>query len=664
MNDPSSIKLDFPTSVAAINQTVHSCSSGMTIKPELVMPADIRARGAYKRFQHLDQKEDFRIALLRGLNKAWSREFSVGRTDKMMGQFMRLAQTLDDRGAVIFGDLINKTAFQVLVDHYDLMLEKSGSKSWIHSYINLGNHPEFLSNSEFNGAFLHPLLIALVSFRIGGPIRIVDGRGKNAEPISVQAQDNMLHIDNTPFNDEYKILVKWQKGKASGPKGQNFVFLPGTHKGTRNCLVTNGQAWSSENGSIFITRQAIEKLVDLQKQVLGSNKPVVVEAHDDNKPLTSVFAAGSLVHHRYRTQGGHSRSCVIVALHRAADNPGQFMAPQYVKQFSQPGDLNSYLFGYHDASSNNGFIQALADNASQIGVKLHELTNVDCSAQVIPQRVKELSTAELEQWKEITTSAPTVESLKMSGDYLPLGATLTQQRLCPLLIQMMMFDKHGPLDLILYNDSHEEIRKWARNRIREMRPARLEERLNHWVNSLQQPSMDRLLTPEDLQKLANLMVASIDNTAEETVREIDLDKVEKISAQDAYRSMRQLIVDLGEAVTRCDNRQTFLSTSLFLFWACDELSKFQHDNVPDLQQIGRQLFNHYFSMAIVLEKQIKLDKSMQNSLHSLMRGEMGLVTNFTRRSVGEKQAHEQHEHDKKWGLVVVEDDTGNGFKNA
>jgi hypothetical protein len=70
--------------------------------------------------------------------------------------------------------------------------------------VNLANHPDFLADKEFNEAFLHPILVALVSYRVGGPIRAVDARGKDAEPISVLAQDNMLHIDNTPFNDEYK----------------------------------------------------------------------------------------------------------------------------------------------------------------------------------------------------------------------------------------------------------------------------------------------------------------------------------------------------------------------------------------------------------------------------------------------------------------------------
>lgn len=59
-------------------------------------------------------------------------------------------------------------------------------------------------------------MIALIAYNVGGAIRLVDARGKDAEPLSILAQDNMLHIDNTPFNEEYKMILTWEKGKPSG----------------------------------------------------------------------------------------------------------------------------------------------------------------------------------------------------------------------------------------------------------------------------------------------------------------------------------------------------------------------------------------------------------------------------------------------------------------
>ncbi len=138
---------------------------------------------------------------------------------------------VNEEGAIVFANLIRKTHFTKLVEHYDRLMSEHGSAGLIHSYLNLRNYPDFLNNCLFNSAFFHPLVIAIIAYQIGAPIRIVDARAKDAEPLAVCAQDNMLHIDNTPFNDEYKVLLTWEKHKVSGSKGQNFVYLPGTHKG-------------------------------------------------------------------------------------------------------------------------------------------------------------------------------------------------------------------------------------------------------------------------------------------------------------------------------------------------------------------------------------------------------------------------------------------------
>lgn len=173
--------------------------------------------------------------MLSELHRKWTELYGSEKAKKLIHDFQHLAKHLDENGAVIFAALLPTRNFESLVKRYNALLAGYGSKTWIHTYINLANHPDFLADQELNVAFLHPLLIALISHRIGGPVRTVDARGEDAHPMSVLAQDNMLHIDNTPFNDEYKVLLTWEKDKASGPKRQNqFVFLPGTHKGCRN----------------------------------------------------------------------------------------------------------------------------------------------------------------------------------------------------------------------------------------------------------------------------------------------------------------------------------------------------------------------------------------------------------------------------------------------
>jgi len=613
--EPQRYSLNLNLGSERVDALVRSRAKAPPIHPELVEVSAIRSKESYKRFRDMDQKEQFRGALLEDMHNKWIEIYGPEKAETFQNKFKELISIMDENGAAIFGELITKEAFKELIDHYNQVLKTQGSKSWIHSYINLANHPDFLGNTAFNGAFLHPLLIALISHRIGGPIRIVDARGKDAEPISVLAQDNMLHIDNTPFNDEYKIILTWEKDKPSGPKGQNFVFIPGTHQGARNCFVgKDGNAWSTENASIFITEENIQQVFDFQKKVLPEASPMVVEAHHKDKPLTTVFAAGSLVHHRYRTEEGFARSCMIMAYHRAEDNPGQFISPTHLNAVPKDdGDLNKFLFGDHGAGTEKQFRQALTTYAKEVATVMDKLITGQDGAEVVAQEKRKFTDQELKKWKAVSTHAPTVEQLKIEENFIPLGEELSQEEFVQLLHKMMKYDKHGPLDLILYSDSHEEIRKWARNQIREMRVDgnawSLESRIREWVPMMESPAPQHLLSLKQLNAIAN-QLAEIANHEIETDNKANLDPSEKISHKDAFRSVKQLLIDLGEAIMRCECRQTFLSTSLFLFMACDTLYRMQV-TAPDekVRRLGAKLLANYVTTAVLVEKQIQQKKA-------------------------------------------------------
>lgn len=581
------------------------------VAPALVKTSELKMPEVYKRLQDEKEKNEFRKNLLDSLATKWQQTYGSGKAEAINTEFQKLIKLLDNNGALAFGDLIKKPQFQNLIERYTHILQDTGSRSWIHSYVNLGNHPDFLSNPEFDGAFLHPLLIALVSYQIGGPIRIVDARGKDAEPISVQAQDNMLHVDNTPFNDEYKVIVTWEKGKASGPKGQNFVYIPATHKGVRQCDITTDtkEAFSTENASIFITEKNIDQIFRLQSEITGRTKPAVVEVRHDDKPLTTVFAAGSLVHHRYRVAHGPSRSCMILAFHRIKDNPGQFVASTHLSAIPESKDeLRQFLFSDKRSSSASEFINAMTLHSDALASKVLEIASHD-SVEIVVQEEKELNDEAFAIWKKTAMGAPTVEMLKMKARIITLRDELTVDKAKAVLVEMIKFDKHGPLDLRLYADSHEEIRKWARNRIREMKPESILGRLEAW--DIRTPEAEDLMEPARLQKIADGIAKYIDDLADDKKREAKLDPIEKISNLDAYRSLRQLIVDLGEASTRCADRQTFLSTSLFMFMAVDELCRLDSCNAAVLKPMGEVLLANYFSTAILIEMQIQQQLNAQ-----------------------------------------------------
>ncbi len=576
-------------------------SVAQAIHPELVQASKIRKPQAYKRFRHIDSKNAYREQLLQALVKSWQASHGERQAGATRQLFIELAADLDKNGALVFASLVDSAKFRQLVDRYTQVLQAQGSQSLIHSYMNLGHNPGFLTDPDINGAFLHPLLVALISYQIGGPIRIVDARGKDAEPISVLALDNMLHIDNTPFNEEYKIILTWERGTTSGPKGQNFVFIPGSHHGARNCFVDDsGAAWSTENASIFITEDKIEQAFDVQRANFGNPSPMVVEAKHVDKPLTSVFASGALVHHRYRTEQGEPRSCLILAFHRATDNPGQFVDAKYLTDMVQDDALNRHLLGFHGENTEADYIGALAERADAIFDKVGDLSRQTGGAQQLDLNDLRLSDQEVDDWKKTSTRAPTVAMLKARANLFTVNDRLSHAHFMDLIERLMTFDKHSPLDLILYEDSHEEIRKWTRNQIREMKFDRLRARLNDWADEIGQPDMADLLAPAEIRALA-VEVAGYARASMRDGAPAVLGEKERIAAFDAYRSLAQFMVDIGESVVRCENGQHFLSTCLFVFWATDTLDIVQGQSEGKVRQAGAKLLANYIATAILLE---------------------------------------------------------------
>jgi hypothetical protein len=607
------IRLDLPLNETEVDSLIQERTSGQVIRPEFVELHHVRKPEAYNRFREVAKKEQFKERLTYELYQWFVNKFGEEHAEKRIVQFKNLAKNIEANGAISFGNMIDYEAFAQLITQYDKNISIDGSQSWIHSYINIGNYPDFLTHPQFHHAFLHPLLIALISYCAGGPIRIVDARGKDAEPLTVQAQDNMLHIDNTPFRQEFKVILTWERGKVSGPKGQNFVLIPGTHKGVRNCKVTEkGDAWSTEDGSIFTTEEAIDSIFALQEKIMPGQSPSVVEVTHPDMPLTTVFRAGELIHHRYRTKEKNvPRSCIILAFHRAEDNPGQFLEKEKLSGLIAEEDLLALMIGHANRLTYDSFLNALMAHAENIAEKLDQIAeHQPGKTETLSYEQRKLGSEELAKWKKIATDAPTVEAIKMQSGVIQLKGMLTQD----ILLEMIKYDKHGPLDLILYEDGHEEIRKWARNRIREMPLSRLSDRIKTWDHweLFGTPLKSDLLQPGALSNIATQLIQWIDKLSVDEKANGFLGPQEKIASQDAFRSLRQLIADLGEAIERCASRQTFLSTSLFLFMACDELHYLligaEGQPLQELTKLSKDLAANYLASYILIEKQISLEQ--------------------------------------------------------
>lgn len=195
------------------------------IGPELVSQDQLPAAWAYKRFRDLDDKESYRRKLLQELTDALAAQGSEA-AEIATAALRDLIDQMAEQGAVVLADIVESDDFLELVKRYDELMAREGSRSFIHRFLDLRRSPGMLTDPAVNGALVHPLMIALISYAVGGPIRMIDARGKDAEPLSVLAQDNMLHIDNTPFNDEYKILITWRRGTAQGQRDRISPSYP------------------------------------------------------------------------------------------------------------------------------------------------------------------------------------------------------------------------------------------------------------------------------------------------------------------------------------------------------------------------------------------------------------------------------------------------------
>lgn len=599
----SKIYLDLNISDDEINNLVLERIKVLPVVPNLVIAQELNDISVYKRFQNFEKKQTFRINLLQKFSSFWQKKYGIEKASKFMHLLTDLITSFEENGALVFGSILGKEDFQILIDHYTQIFHEADNKNWIHTYVNLANHPNFLISKEFKLACMHPILIAMISYQIGSPIRIVDVRAKDTKPVSILAQDNMLHIDNTPFNDEYKIILTWELGKPTGPKGQNFVFLPGTHKGVRQCMMTEKGTWSSENASIFITQESIEKLFAFQEKVIG--KRSIVELTHHEKPLTTAFSAGALVHHRYRTKKGTSRSCIITAFQRIEDNPGELFDQKYLKKdeiISQ--GLSNFLFSPPLTELTTTFLDLLIEEIEEIENFLKQLINQDSDLENISIQEKELQEETL-FWIENSLNSPTIQEKKIEKNvFFPLYKEISKDQFLDIIIKEIQFDKHGPLDLILYPDGHEEIRKWARNQIREKHSTLLANQLvQDWSPHIIQPDKTHLYRPDALQSITNKLVILLDEKVEKGFSLIHLPIEEKISSFNAYRSLRQLLLDLGEAIVRCENLPTFVTTSLFIFWATDTFIRFFPEDIElEVKELGEKLLANYIATTILLEK--------------------------------------------------------------
>ncbi|MCW7943676.1 hypothetical protein AAW14_16870 [Streptomyces hygroscopicus] len=398
---------------------------------------------SYRQLSRRAEDEEFRAAL-----------------EALLGAeaFGALCRAVLTEGAVSLTGLIPPAHFERFRRTYDAEMQNRGSRGALHSYLDIVSSTPLLGSSGLWSAVAHPLVVVVIAHALGGPIKIVDLRAKDTYPVDVVARDNTLHLDNSPFIDEYKMVVTWTLGTTKGPAGQGLTYLPRTNRLFRQCFVEADESvWSDEDACVFPSKARVDQALALQSGFLHEAGPLVVHLTDLEAPCHTIFAASRLVHHRYRTSAGAARSAVMASFHRTDDSAEMLGA-----QDSCRSPLQRFLMA---GGSREQFLEALRGEMPRIVAAVDRMA-AEQDLVVDPRR--HLLTGDaFDEWYARQCAGVTLNDLR--SDRMAQSPTRASSSV-EWLVQRLQYDVQGPLNMPFFSDMRESRRKRARIRLREMSP--------------------------------------------------------------------------------------------------------------------------------------------------------------------------------------------------
>ncbi|KAL6892103.1 hypothetical protein GGI43DRAFT_386977 [Trichoderma evansii] len=274
-------------------------------------------------------------------------------------------------------------------------------------------------------------------------------------------------------------------------------------------------------------------------------------------------------HHRYRNNNGSTRSCVITAYHLASDHPGALINSEADKEVESIADI---LLGYQNGTEVDLFYSLIRDKASAIESKISDILDQGHQSTLVDTMKLTLSGEKLQLWREITLNAPSATQLKFEGrNYISFaGDSISRDLLIEKLAAAMAYDKHGLLDLIIYMDGHEEIRKPARKNVWTMSKERIASILTAWLLAVEGYKFTTadVQTPALLKRQAHKVAYLI----RENFPMINFEESDRGASKEEQQlsSAHLLLFDLGESIARCEKVETYI-TNLFLFFIIDQI---------------------------------------------------------------------------------------------
>ena len=109
-----------------INNLINQRVSTTSIDPELVNSENVSNLTDYQRFADIEKKEKFRKELFNGLRAKWTSLLGDENASTIEAQFKILLKSFEEMGALIFGEILTKSAFEELINNYDQLLKEEG----------------------------------------------------------------------------------------------------------------------------------------------------------------------------------------------------------------------------------------------------------------------------------------------------------------------------------------------------------------------------------------------------------------------------------------------------------------------------------------------------------------------------------------------------------
>jgi hypothetical protein len=265
--------------------------------------------------------------------------------------------------------------------------------------------------------------------------------------------------------------------------------------------------------------------------------------------------------------------------------------------------LIEFLVSHQDQDSTDEFLDILGAEAARVESKFEDIFAESPSTTLLDLDALCLSGERLAHWRSTVVTAPNVVDTKVRRNIqLPHEALTSDALLHAALAKVIMYDKHGLLQLILYEDGREEARKPARKRIGEMTLQEVLRRLQPWVGLVaQRPiAVGDLAEPKSLRVLSDAVAQLASNA---------------VAAQDfegratgELRSLARLMMDVGEAITRCEVLETYISTSLFLFWTAEYIYGYLGEADQLIVQPILAIFLRNYVASVLLVDAVRADK--------------------------------------------------------